>query len=401
MSFRALVVGFFVLSSVVAGAGPRLDEANRYGSSLVAADSAADREATKLLQRKLVEEAGLDVASLASAATPFAEAGYAVAVDPDCSRNAEASLVRDGFRAAVHAQLESAAMFLADFHGRLLGNPVDLFGVRSVLVCTDPIAAGTPRLAYDRFRGQLRVRIGAGPTTWWRRSRLFPLSATELRRRWNAGDAWKMGTGVVDALVARRHPIRRFWPLLDPVGELRTALRELFRRDALRRVAEIERLDVQGLRALVTKLLGADRAAMLSESLAGEELERVVREWTRRLRAPESAEHMGLATAFALAENAASPADTDIDRRQIGLVNVENHHRIDVRALIGGAVEAYRPFVATPAPLRHRVRQYGVVNVATSDDVAVSACLALLVTGDASLDRATLAHSVDQTRSGS
>lgn len=78
----------------------------------------------------------------------------------------------------------------------------------------------------------------------------------------------------------------------------------------------------------------------------------------------------------------------NIDRTQIGFVNVENFHHIDV-GFATGEVQDFEEYVTVPDTLDISVTQVGLVNVSTTDRVEVNVALAALSSGS-HFDKAVL-----------
>lgn len=290
-------------------------------------------------------------------------------------------------------QLRNSAMFLGQLHTDLAGHPNILFDTLG-------------HCPYE-VRGSYLVSEGStlyvGVNKDW--GTVVPTTDVALRGEWASGNH-------LSKLPAK---MKAMWPLLDPAGAPRTALRKVIRRDVLpfasslraltapqtsaaltdgdlrsELMAAVDANTVEGLKvfseqsadhqpgqgctdgAACTDVRQVAKNALLGLDRRG--LERFATRWATFAGNPENIEKISMAVVGA--HHVVNQNEWNINRVQIGLVNVANLHdiEVDVRVLIGDAARFSRYLLADrPTQQTQRIRsfQIGLVNTDTIDWVNV------------------------------
>lgn len=376
MTRKIFLTLLFLPSIVLASPMPNISALNTTFESLLGVGSKAADRAQELLKAKWTD-LGLTEASH----LPFEAANFTVVVDEECSKVAEANLERDAYRKTLLEQAESAALFLSMFHARMLGSRGSLFTVRKVRLCTDPVSPNHADLGYDSFTRQLTLYMGSrlGRAAKGRRVRrtLHTWTSEELCQSWKSGEHLEhSGLFIVDKIDQHKNPVRKYWIFIDPIGEARTAIRELLfpqREKAFEQISQIHRNP--GKRSelvgeLTAFLAEKDRDALNSNLKNSENPkateERLIEDWESTLSSSTTVEDMITAVQSQIGQMAEGASQVDVDRWQVGLVNVENLHQI-MAELVTGRVKQYAETVTIPETTKIKVRQFGLVNVSTTD----------------------------------
>lgn len=340
------------------------------------------------LETKLVTDLGLPVEQARRAVTTLEEAKYTIEFENEAGCNPWTNdlLAKDReYKARLEEQAESAAEFLKDFHFRMLGRNLSLFKVRKIRICTNGHSQLDPTLTYDRAKFELTLWIGPKQTTNipvspLRRNNLHPYTRDQIKQAWDESDAFGKRLFTGEVLDARKNPVRVYWKFLNPVGQVRTALRDGLRSAALLSVKTLKALNeeggAKGLKDKMLSLLGADGSRL--DGMDDAALRRLSSSWLEKLEDPKAAEEMAVAALSKSLQAAIESQNTKIKRKQWGFVNVENFHKIDV-TLNTGDIQTYREVVQVPDNLDIDVTQVGFVNVSTTDRVEVSVVLSAMV----------------------
>ena len=385
---RTLIfLGLLILLPMTSPAASRLEDLESHAALLLGAEGRAQKDLSELLEEKLGLDWRLPAAEVAAATETLETSRYRIRfpLGEDCNPWAEDLAGRKPYADALYRQIDEVVAFLADYHFRMLGRNESLFKIRGVNLCTSAVGWRSPVLGYDRARAELTLWLGPtrlgpfGPGRL-RKDNLTPLSAREIRQRWNAGEAWQTDTSIRDIVDKHKNPTRAHWPLLDPIGETRTLLREVTRRVGLESALRLgERLARGGeaLRVLADGLKAAKAPADVHAAIAGlgDRADRVASLWKTKLADPRAAEGMSIAAITGcLKRRVERQRALKIERTQIGFVNVENFHHIDVSLSTGDARD-FEDYVVVPDSLDIQVTQWGIVNVSTTDRVEVGVAL--------------------------
>ena len=120
------------------------------------------------------------------------------------------------------------------------------------------------------------------------------------------------------------------------------------------------------------------------------ELYSIGEKWVEKLSHPKTVEDMAsAAVAGCLKRQVERQREAKIERTQVGLINIENFHNIDVDLSTGDA-KTFQDYVVIPENIEIKVTQYGLINISTTDRISVSVALSALSSA-ASLEKATLA----------
>jgi len=379
-------------------AAPRpIEELNAFAKAQLAPDGDLQASLTEELKTKLITDLGLPADEAKKLQAPLADWMYSVEFPDEAGCNPWTNdlLGRDKtYKERLEAQAVSAAAFLSDFHFRMLGSNISLFKLRKIKVCVGSHDVSAPSIAYDRARFQLTLYIGPKqapnvPVLPIRRNNLHPYTLDDLKEAWKNGDHFGKKYVVGDFFDARKNPVRVYWNFLNPIGEVRTALRDGIRVAALKSASALRALKdsegAVGLKAKMLALLGDDAAVGAADAA---KILNVTEAWVAKLEKPEAAEEMAFAALSSGLEHAIESSKTSVKRKQWGFVNVENFHKIDV-SFSTGDVPQYRETVQVPDNLDIDVTQVGFVNVSTTDRVEVDVALKSFVSAK-HFEKATL-----------
>lgn len=364
----------------VLGAAEPLDELNTYAMEQLAPAGDLQKNLTDEIRTKLITDLGVPKAAAEKVNTSLSDWQYGISFDKACNPWTNGLLARDReYKERLEAQAAVAAAFLSDFHFRMLGANVSLLKVRKIKVCTGGRGPAEPTLSFDRARFELTLWIGPKQPTpievpSLRRNNLHPYSLEELKQGWKDGDAFGKKYVVGDFFDARKNPIRVYWKFLNPIGEVRTALRDGIRVAALKSAKAIADLRTDGAAGLREKMLDLLENDAEVKAADDAKILTLAEKWQGKLESPESSEEMAVAALSKSLQSAIESKNTTIKRKQWGFVNVENFHKIDVSLTVGD-IPQYREMITVPDNLDIDVSQVGFVNVSTTDRVEVDVVL--------------------------
>lgn len=115
-------------------------------------------------------------------------------------------------RDMLRQQIESAAVFLLEFHKATLGKPRGPFALREVEICPRE-TVGTDMVLYGQ---KLVLGIHQGSAGGY-----SPISSDAIKRGWDNGD--HLNTSKVSILSRKK--LNALWQIFNPVGTVRTSLR--------------------------------------------------------------------------------------------------------------------------------------------------------------------------------
>lgn len=399
---KKILLSAAILVTAVANSATNFNDLNKKATELLAETGQAQKEVSELLQDKMGTDWELSDAVIRQSVKTLAESKYAVEFPDDKACNPWPELLdRAKYRDALEEQVKQTVLFLADYHARNLGVNRCLFKIRKIKLCTAGHHWNAKRIEFDRFKSELKIGVGPSHLALTENGKLTkdnlePLTADQIKTKWNEGEMWEAET-YLKSLIDRNHnPVRQYWPFLNPISEERVALREIFRQDGLK-LAQLVRSwllqdDLSLLTGLITtarKFAEGEKTVERLKKLEGAETISLGEKWADKLASPKAAEDMAVATITSvLKKHVEKQKQAKIDRKQIGVVNVENFHDIDVDLRTGDAL-AFQEQIVVPENIEIKVSQVGIVNVSTTDRVTVNVALAALSSSDA-FEKATL-----------
>lgn len=416
-NFVSTVISLFSLWSQAAelprfelptGGNSYLGALNQYGEEILKAQYEPQANVSKLLSEKMETDWQLTADEVKAGVTTLAAARYSIEYPSgaDCNPWSE-ELLKDNkdYRDKLVSQINEAASFLSDYHFRMLGQNHSLFKIRRVVICTTSRHYTSPVMSFDRLKSELTLYTGpkrlalVGPSSL-RRDNLHPLSAKEIRAQWDDGEHWRKDISIREIVDSKKNPIRGYWNFLNPVGETRTLLREAIRAAGLKGLGGIrERVatgNLQDWKRLIREKLGRSISEMADKKLEAApeaDVKKLLSKWEEKMASPDATESMAAASLIAcIKKRMEKQKEVGIRRTQIGFVNVENFHQIDV-SLTTGDVKDFEEFVVVPEKLDIDVTQVGLVNVSTTDQVSVSVALSALGSSE-TFQKATLASAL-------
>ncbi len=370
-------------------------ELNLKSGEALGEKSVAQNDLNRLLIEKMGDDWGFSETLIRSSVKSLVESKYSIEFSSDKSCNPWPELLEEAeYRSTLEEQVNQTAAFLSDYHARNLGNNRSLFKIRHIKLCTAGLPWDSKMMEFDRFKSELRLNIGPtrlrtvgnGSLT---RNNLNFLTAKQIKAKWDAGEMWESETYLKDLVDRKKNPVRVFWPFLNPVSEERVFLREAIRRDGLKLADAVRNwihqddLSLQkGLLATASKFKdGADLSARI-QKLSGLAAFNLGQSWADKLADGKAAEDMATAVLVSvLKKHVEKQKQISIERKQYGLVNVENFHDIDVDFTTGDA-QAFQEQVVVPENIEIKVTQVGVVNVSTTDRVSVGVALSAMASGN-------------------
>ncbi|MGD8308747.1 MAG: hypothetical protein PVG98_04830 [Chromatiales bacterium] len=369
-----------------------VSEVDRYARCLLAGAPPAGgcagfaQDADPLALSRVIEERAREAMQAiygggASQAWPRMAGRYLIRLHADVG-NCFDDLHTAGRQRALLRQVDEVALFLADYHARVLGAPgLSVLAPTLVEICSTRLG---PEALYWSGPNTLEVRMPAGPAAGRGSPEDGLVSHAQIARAWRRGDHH-----VEDLrLFTRPVNLRRVWPVVDPAGTIRSGLRKLIvrRSRALQaRLAEQERrlhrlaggegrqavLEARALKLVEAETgLPPERVRRLT---AGRDPAGLIRSW--RVAAGDPERLTGIAEDLGAGIHPCSPhRGTEEKKRLFGLVVVENVH--DIYVCVGPSETAARdqPPVDEPA-LERDVLAVGLVVVSTADLVHVEASL--------------------------
>ena len=319
----------------------------------------------------------------------------------------------DSQRDAMRKQIESAALFLLDFHKATLGRPRGAFALREIEICPEHIVGSAISL-----KGQTLV-IGVPRTTAGSYS---PLSSDLLRRKWDLGD--HLDNEESRSLLSKTISpvkIRALWMLFNPSGTVRTSLRLTIAEQGagiLRKfepwaralglkvsgpsrsgeagavsvagtIANPEQASEDLVRSVILTSVDPKRIGMESESIKtavqglakSGKINLLLQNWTCAARDQSYADEMAtsaLGSFEQVFKGSKSKAAIEIEA---GLVAVGNYHKIGVT--FAGGAGSFENFIQKPdvtddqLELKVKVKS-GLVSVFTVDEINVQASVGVL-----------------------
>lgn len=361
-----------------------------YATALLKPEFSPQKTADGLLAEKFLTDWHLSEEEAKRAVTSLTDAKYSIQypAGKDCNPYTEAILKTDiKYRERLLSQIDEVATFLSDYHFRMFGRNESLFKVRRVNICTIPVLHINPTITYDRLKAELTLWVGPKhapfiPPIPARRNNLHPWTAKEIKDGWDDGDHWKTDISLREIVDSKKNPIRGYWNFINPIGKTRVLLREFIKKSAIlghRSLVELlNARDVVALRKHIASTLGAPRKSV--DEATDETIQNVFSQWAAKLISAESGEKMAAGALIScIKKRMVKQEKIGIKRTQIGFVNVENFHKIDV-SLATGDVLDFSEEVVVPETLDIEVTQIGLVNVSTTDKVDVSVALAAMAT---------------------
>ncbi len=384
-------------------AAANFNDLNRYAAEVLREDGKLQKRLSELLIEKLALDWGNTQELARESIQTLAESKYTIEFPADKSCNPWPELLETAkYRNQLEAQIDQVADFLSDYHHRNLGRNISFFKIRHVNLRTASRYLRHKSIELDRFKSELTLHVGPvrawlvgnGPLT---KDNLHPLSAKEIKEKWNNGEMWAEDSLAKEIVDKARNPIRGYWPLLNPIGDVRVALREALKQEGLKLVEKIRgwlRQDdlqlQQGLLAVAEGLKNREAASKILKNKSNAALFDIGQKWVDKLNDPKVLEDMANAAIMAcVKKQMVKQRETQTNRTQVGLVNVENFHNIDVDFAVGDTKD-FQEYVVVPENIEINVTQYGIVNVSTTDRVSVSAALSALTSAGA-LEKASLA----------
>jgi len=371
-------IALLLLVPCLAWAAPKsLTDFNTFAESLLSERSETQRKLTDELETKLVTDLGVPLGTARGGMDSLEVAKYSITLADEAGCNPWTDAIAaddEGYRNTIESQIKSAVAFLSDFHFRMLGQNSSVFKVRKIKICTGERLASKPTLTYDRALFELTIWIGPKlslPTRF--RNNLHPYTLDDLKEGWKEGDHFGKRFVIGDKIDAHKNPIRVYWKFLNPTGEVRTALRDGIRVIALKAANAVANLRNDGAATLREKLneLAGDHPRVKGAS--DEAILRLGEKWFEKLTSGKTSEEIAVGALSAGIKKAQSQP-TKIKRFQLGLVNVENFHKINVDFSVGD-IQTYQELVVVPDTLDIDVTQIGFINVSTTDRVDVSIAL--------------------------
>lgn len=281
---------------------------------------------------------------------------------------------------AMQRQVRSAVSFVKNMHEDLNGYPNRVFDI--VSLCPKDVSEA------ELILEGRRLIIGVT------QSMIFgdyaPRNALEIREQWSSGDHLERSFAFLS----------KYWSVLDPVGTPRIALRHAVQGagDALaRRLRAALAKDEPGLRSdmldLVDKNIHAEygkpegeetgvsfqqRALAQMRELAYADLRAVAGDWSDYAANPDHWEGLGNAASAAHEAVARNRVDLDIEQC-CALFNFANFHDINVDTdfFFGDSQEFMRYVTVEVLEWDVRVRQYGLINIWTSDNVNINVSVSI------------------------
>ena len=403
---KNFVLSVAILLSTVANSATDFSELNTKAAELLGEAGKAQKELSELLLDKMGTDWGFSEALILSSVKTLAESKYRVEFPDDKACNPWPELLEGAkYREAMEEQAKQAVNFLGDYHARNLGMNRSLFKIRNIQLCTGSHYWNSKRIEFDRFKSALKVSVGPSRLALvgngsFTKDNVVTLTADEIKTKWTDGEMWEADTYIKNLIDKNKNPVRQYWPFLNPISEIRVALREIFRQDGLK-LAQLIRgwliqddLSLQtGLITTARKFADGDQVVERLKKLSGTAAMSLGHKWADKLADPKASENMSVATIVGVLKKHVekqkqAPGNVKIERKQIGIVNVENFHDIDVDFTTGDA-KAFQEQIIVPENIDIKVSQVGIVNVSTTDRVSVSVALGALSSGDA-FERATL-----------
>ncbi|MFN3201982.1 MAG: hypothetical protein ACE366_26490 [Bradymonadia bacterium] len=275
---------------------------------------------------------------------------------------------------AMQRQVRSTVSFVKTLHEDLNGYPNRLFD--TVVLCPNHIVDGPMKLEGRK----LYVGVNRNDVFGW----ISPHNALDIRDDWSTGEHLAGQFGL----------LAKLWPVVDPAGTPRIALRH-----AIRSSAEYlaERLDNVGgatagiARATLEGLIknhvadgyraeGADEegpdfktsALEQLETLGDEEVYALAEAWSGYIDDPDR--WQGMDSAAAATHEAVARNAINLDIVQVGLFTFANFHDINVNADFFFPVsrEYTRYIQLEEVDWDVKVRQYSLIGIWTSDNVNVN-----------------------------
>ena len=278
-------------------------------------------------------------------------------------------------------QIEAAASFLRDFQISVLGQRTSIFQLHEIEFRIEDRLGQ----AYQFESGKLLLKI-----PYWQISAFSRyLNEAKLKQIWHQGTH-----------LTKKSAIRKYWWLINPIGEFRSNLRNVLILAAQKQILGLDKLlgkldIIEGQKTTtlipqsilpprdnfhqtaITFLkkstneekLGVNLEMMLKDQ-NDELLTRLLELFRDNLQDPGQIEELIDVGTLSL-QQALTQEKSQVDIKMFGFVNVGNYHRIDVDLdWSAGHLKKYIEIV--PRQVDVKAMQWGFVNVYTIDDITVS-----------------------------
>ena len=273
-------------------------------------------------------------------------------------------------------QVEAVAQLIRDFQIAVLGQPTSLFHLYEIEIQV----TRRWRSGFQFDAGKLLLQL----PIWKLHALKQVYSYPALKRSWHQGQQ-----------LQRRSPMRKFWWLLNPIGEFRANLRTTLSFISQQQIPAIDGLLVEfGVQptdetatspqlpsgqfkeaaiALLERVtnpetLGVDLSAVLAEQNETT-LTRLLQRFKQLLTDPQQIETLVELGALTVQE-VVSQEKSQVNVTMFGFVNVGNFHRIDVALNLSmGYLRKYIEIL--PRQTNIKAVLFGFVNVYTVDDITV------------------------------
>lgn len=274
---------------------------------------------------------------------------------------------------AMQQQVRSTVSFVKNLHEDLNGYPNRLFD--TVVLCPEGIVDGPMKLEGRR----LYVGVDRHLLGW-----LSPRNALDMRDDWGSGEHLKARFGL----------LARLWPVLDPAGTPRIALRHAIRSAAEHLADKLNVIDEEQpgvARAILGQLIrdhvadeyraegvGEDEpdfkttALEALEKLEDDEVYALAELWSDYI--DDQDRWQGMDAAAASTHEAVARNEINLDIEQVGLFAFANFHDINVNADFFFPIqrEYMRYIQLEKVDWDVKVRQYSLIAIWTSDNVNVN-----------------------------
>ena len=285
-------------------------------------------------------------------------------------------------------QIEAAASFLRDFQIGVLGQRTSIFQLHEIEFQIDDCF----RQAYQFESGKLLLKI-----PYWQISSLSRyLNEQKLKQIWHQG-----------VHFPKRSPVRKYWWLMNPIGDFRSNLRNLLILAAQKQILGLDQLltklnliegqqtttiapqtalpsnptvlppNPEFRKTAITFLKKSAHEEKLGVNLelilknhSDQLLTRLLELFRENLSDPGQIEEL-VDTGTLSLQQALTQEQSEVDIKMFGFVNVGNYHRIDVDInWSAGYLKKYIDIV--PRQINVKAMQWGFVNVYTIDDITVA-----------------------------
>lgn len=278
-------------------------------------------------------------------------------------------------------QIEAAASFLRDFQIGVLGQRTSIFQLHEIEFQIDDCL----RQTYQFESGKLLLKI-----PYWQISSLSRyLNEQKLKQIWHQG-----------VHFPKRSPVRKYWWLINPIGDFRSNLRNLLILAAQKQILGLDQLlaklnliegqqsttitpqtilppSADFRKTAITFLKKSAHEEKLGVNLelvlknhSDQLITRLLELFRDNLSDPGQIEEL-VDTGTLSLQQALTQEQSQIDIKMFGFVNVGNYHRIDVDLnWSAGYLKKYIDIV--PRQINVKAMQWGFVNVYTIDDITVA-----------------------------